>query len=118
MSKTFFYFHAKFGRVSIKFEQNSQVILDFRSNKYNQQTRWFLCGSNGSKMGSTGSNSLIGFNWDNSTVGVGNESSISVGITVNSDGVDDTTGSSVSNLGSIDSWLINRDNSSVSMGNK
>ena len=49
---------------------------------------------------------------------MGNESSISVGITVNSDGVDDTTGSSVSNLGSIDSWLINRDNSSVSVGNK
>ena len=69
-------------------------------------------------MGSTGSNNLIGLNWDNSTIGVGNESSISVGITVNSDGVDDTTGSSVSNLGSIDSWLINRDNSSVSVGNK
>merc|ERR1711892_1541152 len=59
-------------------------------------------------MGSTCSNNLMGLNWDNSTVGVGNKSSISV----NSDWVDDTTGSSVSNLGSIDSWLINRDNSS------
>merc|ERR1719483_82184 len=65
-----------------------------------------------------GSNNLIGLNWDNSSVSVGNKSSISVGITMNSGRVDNSTGSSVSNLGSIDSWLINRDNSSVSVGNK
>ena len=67
-------------------------------------------------MSSTGSNNISGFNGDNSTVGVGNKSSISK--TVNTNGVDDSTSSSVGNLGSIDSRLINRDNSSVSVGNK
>ena len=84
--------------------------------KYIQQTRWFLCGGDCSKMGSTGLHNLKRLNWDNSTIGVGNESSISK--TVDTNGVDSSTSSSMGNLGSIDSGLINRDNSTVSVGNK
>ena len=92
------------------------MILDICSKKYTQQTRWFLCSSDSGKLSSTGSDNLSGLNWDNSTVGVGNKSSISK--TVHSNRVDNSTSSSMGNLGSIDSGLINRDNGTVSVGNK
>merc|ERR1719483_151954 len=84
--------------------------------KYIQQTIWFLCGGDCSKMGSTGLHNLKRLNWDNSTIGVGNESSITKSI--NTNWVDSSASSSMGNLGSIDSWLINRDNSTISVGNK
>merc|ERR1719419_2092971 len=72
--------------------------------------------STGGKMLSTGGNNISGLNWDNSTVGVGNKTSISK--TVDSNGVDNSSSGSMSNLGGIDSRLISRDNNSVGMGNK
>ena len=67
-------------------------ILDICTNKYNQQTRWFLCGSVSGKVSSTGSNHLSGLKRDNSTIGVGNKSSKSM--TIQSNGFDNSTSNS------------------------
>ena len=90
--------------------------MDICTNKYNQQTRWFLCGSVSGKVSSTGGDNISGLKRDNSTVGVGNKSSISK--TVDTNRVDSSTSSGMGDLGSIDSGLINGDNGTVSVGNK
>merc|ERR1712106_760050 len=73
-----------------------------------------------SKVFSTGSNKLSRVNWDNSTIGVSNKSSIRISISIakTSTGVNGTTGSSVLGLGSKDSCLIYGDNSTIGMTNK
>ena len=67
-------------------------------------------------MCSTSSNNLSRFNRYNSSIGVGNKSSITK--TINTNRVDNTTSSSMSNLGSIYSRCINRYYSTISMGHK
>merc|ERR1719249_125698 len=74
-------------------------------------------GAVGSKMVSTGLDNISGLNWDNSTVGVGNKSGIGIWVSVNSNGEDSTSSSSMGNLGSIDFSGISGDNSSVGIGN-
>jgi hypothetical protein len=68
------------------------------------------------KVSSTGGDNISGLKRDNSTVGVGNKSSISK--TVDTNRVDSSTSSGMGNLGSIDSGLINGDNGTISVGNK
>ena len=67
-------------------------------------------------MVSTGLDNISRLQWDNSTVGVGNQTSISK--TIDSYRVDNSSSSSMGNLGSIDIRGVSRDNSSVSVGNK
>merc|ERR1719295_1352027 len=67
----------------------------------------------GSKVLSTGSNNVGLINRDNSTVGVGNKTSVG-----NSGSVGKSMGSKVVSLGSSNSGLINRDNSTVGVGSK
>ena len=67
-------------------------------------------------MVSTGLDNISRLHWDNSTVGVGNKTSISK--TIDSYRVDNSSSSSMGNLGSIDIRGVGRDNSSVSVGNK
>merc|ERR1712153_33963 len=76
-------------------------------------------------MGSTGSNNLIGLNWDNSTVWVGNESSISVGITVGSirissiaNGEDMSKLSKVNSSGKSNLGCVSWDNSTVGVSHQ
>merc|ERR1719350_1424094 len=59
-----------------------------------------------------------GLQRDNSTVGVGNKSSISISGTVHSNRVDNSTSSGMGDLGSVDSGLISGNNGTVSVGNK
>merc|ERR1719150_1237502 len=63
-----------------------------------------------------GLDNISRLNRDNSTVGVGNKTSISK--TIDSNRVDNTSSSSMGNLGSIDIRGVSGDNSSVSMGYK
>merc|ERR1719295_1851132 len=67
----------------------------------------------GSKVLSTGSNNVGRLNRDDSTVGVGDQTSVG-----NSGSVGKSMGSKVVSLGSSNSGLINRDNSTVGVGNK
>ena len=85
---------------------------------------WVLClvfinnlGAVGSEMVSTSLDNISGFNWDNSTVGVSNKSGIGIWVSNNTDWEDSTSGSSMSNLGSIDFRGISRDNSSIGISN-
>merc|ERR1712008_531793 len=73
-----------------------------------------------SKVFGTGSNKLSRFNWDNSTIGVSNKSSIRMSISIpkSSNGVNGATCSSMLGLGSKDSWLIYGDNSTIGMTDK
>ena len=64
-------------------------------------------------MVSTGLDNIKRLHRDNSTVGVGNKTSISK--TIDTNRVDNTSCSSVGNLGSVDIRGISGDNSSVSM---
>merc|ERR1719315_71965 len=63
---------------------------------------------------STSSNNISRLDRDNSTIGVGNETSISK--TVHSNRVDNSSSSSMGNLSSIDIGGVSGDNSSVSVG--
>merc|ERR1719315_83257 len=63
---------------------------------------------------STSSNNISRLDRDNSTIGVGNETSISK--TVHSNRVDNSSSSSMGNLSSVDIRGVSRDNSSVSVG--
>ena len=74
----------------------------------------FLSSGNSSQMISACLDNISRFQGDNSTVGVGNKTSI--GKTVDSDRVDNTSSSSVGNLGSVDIRGVSGDNSTVSMG--
>ena len=65
-------------------------------------------------MSSAGGDNSSRLKRDNSTIGVGNKSSISK--TVHSNRVDNSTSSGMGDLGSINSRLINRDNGTVSVG--
>ena len=67
-------------------------------------------------MVSTGLDNISRLQWDNSTVGVGNQTSVSK--TIDSYRVDNSSSSSMGNLGSIDIRGVGRDNSSVSVGNE
>ena len=73
-------------------------------------------GSNGSEVLSTGSHDLGALNWDDGTVGVGNETSVSSGVGVRGNG--ETSSGEVLGTGSLDSGLINGDNGSIGVGNK
>merc|ERR1711915_670627 len=70
----------------------------------------------GSEVVSTGSDNISRLNRDNSTVGVGNQTSIGQTSVDTSIGV--AMGSKVVSLGSNDSRLVSGDNSTVSVGNK
>ena len=70
----------------------------------------------GSKVLSTGSLDLSRLNWDNGTIGVANESRVSSGVCVGSNGK--TSSGQVLSTGLLDSWLINGDNGSIGVGNK
>lgn len=70
----------------------------------------------GSKVLSTCSDNIGGLNWDDGTVGVGDESGVSSGIGIGVDG--DASGGEVSGTGSLDSWLIDWDDGTVGVGNK
>ncbi len=76
----------------------------------------FLGSEVGGKVLSTGSLDISGLNWDNSSVGVGNKTSVSGGICVGGNG--QAKSSEVLSTGLLDSGLINGDNSSIGVGNK
>ena len=75
----------------------------------------------GSKMLGSGSLDISGLHWDDSSVGVTDQSSEVVGVvvgTVGSDRVDGASSSSVGNLGSVDLSSVDWHNGSVSMTNQ
>ena len=76
----------------------------------------------GSKMFSSGSDKVSRFSRDNSTVWVGNKSSIrvwvSVSITKSPNWMNSSTGSCMSSLGVENSWLIYGNNGTISMTHK
>ena len=76
----------------------------------------FLGGGDGSEVLSTGSLDISGLNWDNSSVGVSNETSVSSGVSVG--GNWESKGSEVLSTGLLDSGLINGNNSAIGVGNK
>ena len=76
----------------------------------------FLGSEVGGKVLSTGSLDINGLNWDNGSVGVGNETRVSSGICVGGNG--ETKSSEVLSAGLLDSGLINGDNSAIGVGNE
>ena len=76
----------------------------------------FLGSEVGGKVLSTGSLDINGLNWDNGSVGVGNETRVSSGICVGGNG--QTKSSEVLSTGLLDGGLINGNNSSIGVGNK
>ena len=77
----------------------------------------FLGRGMGGKVLLTGLDNILGLNWDNSAVGVGNEAGVSWGVDV---GVNngETSSGEVLSTGSLDGGLINGDNSAIGVGNK
>merc|ERR1712029_1255083 len=106
------------------FEQNSQQIINKIFIFQHQQTIWFLCAGEGGKGISSGSLDLSGLDWDDSTVGVSDESGVWESGDVWNSGVadggwgDDTSGSGELGLGSSDSGLINGDNGTIGVGDQ
>lgn len=64
-----------------------------------------------------GLDNILRLNWDDGTVGVGDEASVSWGVDVGGNN-GETSSSEVLSTGSLDSGLIDGDNSSVGVGNK
>ena len=67
-------------------------------------------------MFSSGSNNISGFDGDNGTIGMGNESSKSIGIVSN--GVDGSSGLGMGNLGSVNLGGISGNDGTVDMSDK
>merc|ERR1719431_2225713 len=76
----------------------------------------FLGSGNSSQVVSAGLDNINRLYRDNSTVGVGNKTSISK--TIDSNRVDNSSSSSVGNLGSVDIRGVPGENSSISMSYK
>ena len=75
-----------------------------------------LSAGEGLEVFSSGSNNISGFDGDNGTVGVGNESGKSIGIVSN--GVDGSSGLGMGNLGSVNLGGISGNDGTVDMSDK
>ena len=85
-------------------------------------TTWFLSGSMGGQMFGTGGNNISGLSGDNGSIGVGNETGNTVGVSGSvgngGNGGGDTVGGEVGSLGGLDLGGIDGGDGTVSVGNE